>query len=237
MVAGERTVLLSDLDTARFGVRIGRATVTTLEQVDEVAGCCDLAMAIVRCDAADLRLAQAIEDAGGRLCDTLVWFARQLDDLLPWPDGVREATEGDRGLLAGIAAAAFAGYGGHYHADPRLDRAAADATYADWARRSIGTVDRVWVAEDAGFLTLRRNGPDETEIVLNAVRPDRQRQGLYARLVRAALAWSDQAGAKRCIVSTQLSNVAVQRVWARLGFVPSSSLHTFHLWYGKGGGL
>ncbi len=52
-----------------------------------------------------------------------------------------------------MAAAAFAGYVGHYHNDARLDRAAADATYPDWARRSVteaGVADRVWVVEDGG---------------------------------------------------------------------------------------
>jgi ribosomal protein S18 acetylase RimI-like enzyme len=139
--------------------------------------------------------------------------------------------------VAEIAAAAFAGYGGHYHADPRLDRAAADATYSDWARRSCavpGVADRVWVVEDegevAGFLTLRVNGPAETEIVLNAVHPDRQRRGLYGRLVAAALAASLDRGAERCIVSTQLTNVPVQKSWVRLGFEPAYAFHTFHLW-------
>ena len=39
-----------------------------------------------------------------------------------------------------------------------------------------------------------------------------------------------RTGVRRCLISTQVDNVAVQRVWARLGFEPSGALHTFHLW-------
>jgi ribosomal protein S18 acetylase RimI-like enzyme len=94
--------------------------------------------------------------------------------------------------------------------------------------------DRVLLVEVdgavVGFLTLRFNNDLESEIVLNGVDPEYQRRGLYSALVEAALALSSTRGATRCIVSTQLTNRSVQRVWARLGFELSAARHTFHLW-------
>ncbi|HET9083344.1 MAG TPA: GNAT family N-acetyltransferase [Candidatus Limnocylindrales bacterium] len=224
----------SDVDSARFGVPIARAfaaspvDVTAIRKDARKSG---VAMVIVRAPASELAVAQAIETAGGRLCDTLVHYARPLDRPIPeQPRPVRRARRDEIDAIGAIAAEAFAGYDGHYHADRRLDRAAADAGYVDWARRSIADA---LVVEDAGrvagFLTLERHDTD-TEIVLNAIRPDAQGQGLYTALVIGALRLSATLKAARCVVSTQVWNVRAQKVWIRAGFEPTHAVHTFHLW-------
>ena len=38
---------------------------------------------------------------------------------------------------------------------------------------------------------------------------------------------------ERLIVSTQINNYGVQRVWARLGFIHERSTYTFHKWYDR----
>jgi ribosomal protein S18 acetylase RimI-like enzyme len=232
--------LISELDRERFGVAIARATLSGASNVARYLVECRrgaVAMAIVRTEGEDTAAIHELERAGGLLCDTLVYYGRLLATRSAMPGDVfiRDASPADVDQVGDVAAAAFAGYGGHYQADPRLDRDAADATYVDWARRSCaGGADRVWVAEAdgrvVGFLALRVNAPDETEIVLNAVHPDYQRRGIYRDLVMTALAASRELGAERCIVSTQLTNVAVQRAWTRLGFEIVSSLQTFHVW-------
>ncbi|MFL5668177.1 MAG: GNAT family N-acetyltransferase [Chloroflexota bacterium] len=193
-----------------------------------------LGMVIVRSAADDLRVAQAIEDAGGRLCDTLVYYARALDRAIPEQRRpIRLAHPNDIDEITAIAAGAFARYGGHYHADPRLDAEAADAAYVDWARRSITGSDMLVIEDSgvvAGFLSMEPRAAD-TEIVLNAVRPDSQGRGLYPALVIGALHRSVQLQARRCIISTQIGNVPAQKVWVRTGFEPTHAVHTFHLWF------
>ena len=241
-VSGE--VHASVLDSSRFGAAIARVTLRSRDELPAfIAGCraSHIAMAVIRTDTRDFRAAQAIEASGGILCDTLVYFARPLrdDSTVASSDArVRPGSPADVERVVSIAAAAFAGYGGHYHADPRLDAAAADDSYIDWARRSVavpGVVDRLWVVEDrgtvAGFLTLKVNNRADAEIVLNAIHPDHQRRGLYPALLRTALASSRALGAHRCIVSTQVWNVPLQRVLARIGFEPARSYYTFHLWF------
>ena len=226
----------SEVDSDRFGVPIARAYAATGADVKAIASdarASGTAMVIVRSPAGDPSVAQALENAGGRLCDTLVHYERLLDRPIPeQPRHVRPARPGDIDEISAIAAAAFAGYEGHYHADPRLDRAAADAGYVDWARRSIDGAD-VLVIEDAGivagFLTLEATDAG-TEIVLNAVRPESQGQGLYLALVIGALHRSAELKVSRCVVSTQVSNVRAQKVWIRVGFEPTHAVHTFHLW-------
>lgn len=245
LVAGDDTglVRLSDLDHRRFGIVTARAALVRAHDVPRVLDFCRahrVELLVARCDANDFAGAHALEGCGGRLMDALVYFARDLERT-PIPDepacAIRTAGPEDATSVSHVAAEGFRGYGGHYHADPRLDRAACDEAYADWARRScldLAVAEAVLVAELggelAGFLTLRRNGPAEAEIVLNAVLPAHQRGGVYRRLMLAALRWSRERGVSRVIVSTQLTNVAVQKAWVRLGFEPSRSYYTFHVW-------
>ena len=226
----------SDVDSARFGVPIARSYAGSVADVTAIAKdarASGVAMVIVRSPANDLAVAQALENAGGRLCDTLVHYARGLDRPIPeQPRPVRRAGSDDIDEITAIAEGAFAGYRGHYHADPRLDPAAADAGYVDWARRSMADGD-VLVIEDgvaiAGFLSMEHR-ETETEIVLNGVRPDAQGRGLYRALVIGALRHAAKLHAPRCVVSTQVSNVPAQKVWIRVGFEPTHAVYTFHLW-------
>jgi hypothetical protein len=36
---------------------------------------------------------------------------------------------------------------------------------------------------------------------------------------------------KRMVISTQVTNVAVQKVWCRVGFEPANSYYTLHKWF------
>ncbi len=237
-------VTLSAIDTERFGIQTARDPLFTASDVPGLLGFCRehaVRLLIARCAAEDGAAAQALEEAGGRLMDVLVYWARDLEKPLPTGPGpapVRRLRPGDLEAVRRVAAAAFRGYLGHYHADPRLDRARCDEVYASWAERSCtdpAAASAVLVAEHdgavAGFLTLLRREPEEQEIVLNGVDPALQRRGLYRSLVLAALAHARADGAKRLIVSTQLVNVGVQKTWARAGFEPRRSYCTFHAWF------
>lgn len=236
---------LNALETSRFGIVAARVVDVTAspEAIAAAAYAKGVQMLTVRVDVSNLPRVHALEAAGFRLMDTLVYYRRDLADLPSTrrlADGVtiRQATPADVASVASVAREAFSGYVGHYHADPRLNDTEADSAYVEWAEMSTrrGSSDApVLLAEIAqavaGFLTLRRNSPDEMEIVLNAVGPENQGKGLYAALVAASLSLSRKAGAERIISSTQINNYAVQRIWARLGFLHFKSVYTFHKWF------
>ena len=236
-------VSLSVIDRERFGVVTARDPGFTCQTLPTTLQFCrenGVQMLVARCPAEDLRAAQAMEEAGGRLMDTLVYYGRALDR--PFPEDrpstpVRALKPEDVTAVRRVAAESFRGYFGHYHADPRLDRAKCDETYASWAERSCvdrSVASQVLVAEHegrvAGFLTLLERGTEEQEIVLNGVDPTVQRHGVYRALVLAAMHEARSGGASRLIVSTQLVNLGVQKTWTRLGFELARSYYTFHLW-------
>ncbi len=236
---------LSNLETTRFGVVAAKVIDATArpEAIAAAAHAKGVEMLTARVDVSDLPRVHALEAAGYQLMDTLVCYSRDLAEPPSTPQlasGVtlRQATPEDAASIADLAKEAFADYIGHYHADPRLDNLSADAAYVEWAETSTAcasTEAPVLLAEIgervAGFLTLRRNSPDEMEIVLNAVDPESEGQGIYTEMVAASLALARGAGAERIITSTQINNYAVQRVWSRLGFFHFRSLYTLHKWF------
>lgn len=235
---------LSKLDTDRWSVVTAKVDGLTSEGLTSILQQCRASaveLLIARCPATDLAAAQAMERDGFQLMDTLVYFARSLGsgtqvDAGPVP--VRPVRPGEEAAVREIAAHAFQGYGGHYHADPRLDRGRCDEVYTDWAYRSClskDVADEVLVADLDGrvvaFATMRLNSDEEGEGVLFGVSPAAQGRGIYRTLMIRGMEWCAARGRTRMVVSTQVTNVAVQKVWTRLGFEPSRAYYTFHKWF------
>jgi GNAT superfamily N-acetyltransferase len=98
--------------------------------------------------------------------------------------------------------------------------------------------DEVLVAEKGGevlgFATLRLNSPAQGEGVLFAVVSAAQGQGIYRSFMIGGMHWCAARGATSMVVSTQLTNIAVQKVWVRVGFEPDHATYTFHKWFEAG---
>jgi GNAT superfamily N-acetyltransferase len=244
MNATDRHVKLSPIDTARWGVKTAKATAVGPDDLPGALAFCreeDVRFLIARCSTRDLPAAQAMERSGFEIMDTLVYYALSLDGTLPGDTGstpIRELRVGEESLVREVAGKAFQGYLGHYHADPRLDRRQCDEAYVDWAHQSClskEVADAVLVADldgaIAGFATLRCNSEAEGEGVLFGVAPEAQGRGIYRSLMVNAMKWCQAQGRQRMVVSTQITNIAVQKVWSRLGFEPSVSYYTFHKWF------
>jgi len=262
-------VRLSAIDEERFGIRTARASQVTLATLPIVLDFCranHVKFLIARCLDSELAAAQAMEQKGFILMDTLIYYARSLKKMPIPPDTgeipVRSIRPGDEEQVKIVAARAFHGYFGHYHADPRLDRTKCDEVYISWAVRSCisrEVADEVLVADDGrsilGFATLRINSPEEGEGVLFGVDPlalsehvrflKRQSgqgvlfgvdplahgRGIYRSFVIRSMEWFLGRGCTRQVMSTQITNIAVQKVWVRLGFEPSHAYYTFHKWF------
>lgn len=235
----------SPIDELRFGVRIARINRAAAALLPDILDYChaeQVEMLIARCDAADLVTVQALEHAGFLLMDTLVYFGRSLSGLLEAADSpgiiIRPVRSDEARQVESMAVEIFKGYGGHYHADPRLDRAQCDAVYPSWAYRSCvarEVADQVLVAEHqnmlVGFVAIRLNDADEGEVTLYGVLPSAQRRGIGRALVLNAMHWLAEQGASRFVISTQVTNYASQSVWVRLGMSPYQAFYTFHKWF------
>ncbi|MFC4161776.1 GNAT family N-acetyltransferase [Chitinimonas lacunae] len=234
--------LFSPLDSARFGLRVGKAyplCAATLPTVLEQCRQEGLQLLLARCPTEDGESVRALEAAGFRLMDTLVYLRRPLSESdLQTVATVRPARPDDVPLLADVVRRTFTSYVGHYHADGRLDRAQVEQIYPDWACRAVtveGVADQVLIAEHAGqlagFAVLKRLDAERCDGLLYGVDPRWRRLGLYRQLLAASFAWGRRIGCTAMEYSTQLSNLPALRTVIRQGFVPERSLHTFHRWF------
>lgn len=235
--------LSSELDTARWGVPSAKLTERGVRSALECVASAKAAgvrFLIARCRAEELGAVQRLEEAGFRLMDTLVYYSRRINSLQPpaaLDVSIRSVQPSEGEAVRSLARVTFTGYQGHYHADPRLPSDQCDEVYSDWAYRSClsrGNGSDVLVAIDnnqpVAFATLRRNSPSEGEGVLFGVSPAAQGRGIYRGLMEHAMQSLAADGCSEMVVSTQVTNRAVQKVWSRLGFEPSAAWYTLHAW-------
>jgi ribosomal protein S18 acetylase RimI-like enzyme len=170
--------------------------------------------------------------------DCLLTYSR--DNLTVGPPGplrnkliLRTATESDFELSDLMTERIFATYRNHYCNNPQLGDFKLVRGYQEWTRLHITTPGRQCLV---GYLDNRpcayatiRTDEKESEIVLNGVIPEFRGMGIYRDLVRAVVALFMGENSPETIVSTQVENAAVQRVWVTEGFLLSRSYYTIHL--------
>jgi GNAT superfamily N-acetyltransferase len=242
MASNSLSINLSAIDEGRWGVRTAKAFVTGADQLPLVLDFCreqQVKFLITRCPVSELRAVQSMERQGFLLMDTLLYFIHHLRNIPAQREEafVRPVEKHEADTVRQLAARAFCGYSGHYHADERLDREQCDAVYGSWAYGSCTSrelADDVLVCEAdggiGGFITLRARD-DEGEGPLYGVEPALQGHGIGQALMIAGLNWVQARGLKRMVMSTQIINLASQIVWTRLDFEPLRAEYTFHRWF------
>ena len=235
---------ISDIDKERFGFKTARVVGLSSDSLSGVLDFCrgeKVKLLIARCNISDLNAAQSMEKNDFLLMDTLMYYNRDLTfRSVPADHGVANVRpiwmEEEEEMIA-VAQASFHGYYGHYHADSRLDNDKCDEVYVDWARKAFAArqSDNFLVGEVGGrvvsFGVLRINNPDEGEMFLGGIHPDFQGQRIYHSFLCKAMNWCISKNTKILVISTQLNNIAVQKVLVKLGFEISRGYYTFHKWF------
>jgi len=241
----EESIYLSAIDEQRFGIKTARILQMTSHMMPDVMDFCrsnKVDLLIARCRTTELETVQEMERQGFLLMDTLIYYSRKIpDDPMPqyntriW---VHPFSEGEEQTIAGLAAECFRGYSGHYHADTRLDSARCDEVYVSWALSecaSQGKSKEVLVADvedtPAGFVTLGVINPDECDVGLFCVKPLFRGTDVARSLMIQGMKWGAERGAEKMLTSTQIVNLASQKIWIRLGFEPDHACYTFHKWF------
>ena len=218
----------SPADSERWGV----STFRTFPESREDLKAHEDDFVIARIDANRLDLVQYALKIGYLLCDTLAYWKGSTNVLLPvdfsLPSGyqVRDRKTDDQEAVSRIAANAFENYLSHYSADPRT-REQTQAVYAHWAGSFTGP----------GIVIEHNNAPvafghfcEPCELILAAVSPVHAGKGLYTHLLAACARWGMDRGVDTITGQDQVTNLAVQKVWVRMGFAPYKHVYTLHRW-------
>jgi len=241
-------ITISEIDEKRFGIKVAKTDNMdnmALHDIPYIMSFCKenkVRLLIARCSTSDLPLVQALENKGFLLMDTLLYYSCNLRKNPPLEYvseiRIRPFHPGEEELVRAIAAEAFDGYLGHYHADSRLDKKKCNETYVDWAYRSCfhkEVADQIFIADlkekVIGFGTVRINNPDEGHYIIAGVLKPYQGMGTYRMILINCMRWCMERKIDTIITATQITNLAVQKVWIRLGFEPIHSYYTFHKWF------
>jgi hypothetical protein len=235
----------SPLESARFGMRVFRASVEAID-ADALAAAIErerVDVAILRLPARALSTVQPLAALGLApiVADTLVSYGMDLAARKPrsGPESgvtLRPATFADTELLERMARAIFAGYVSHYHANPLFAHERILDGYAEWAIRHVEAADgsAAWIIEHdqepIGFSCDRFARESGTATgVLNGILPLVRRRGFYGAMLRQTLSRFDRLGVKRFEIATQVHNLAVQRTWVASGLVIDGAYNTVHI--------
>lgn len=236
---------LSTIDKQRFNVVTAKAF---LENGDDVhllfnkSKLDDVDFLVVRVSTDQLKIVQMLEQKGAFLTDTLIcYFKKKItsyEENLPKGYNMRLATGADSVAIEGIAFKTFEGYLGHYHSDPNLEKYNCDLVYSSWAASSCNNknvADAVVLLEKereiVAFATIKIINTTEISGILFGVLPEHRNKNLYLSLMHLSESWGKNNDFNQMSVSTQITNIVVQKYWTRLGFEPKSSYYTFHKWF------
>ena len=239
-------IILSPLDSERFSIGVGRLSIGSESEITdgEVVAICekmDRGILILRAPSSRGKLAASLNDCGSIRAfqaDTLVYFKLNLNEIsLQSPQNpdlsIREAVLDDIPRIESVATAAFIDYPSHYSADSRFAPEKIVDGYVEWAKNCVINPDcKVMVAirENGicGFIATSV-GRDDAEIILNAVDPHFQQQGIYSYLLQAVCSQLKDLGMSSVTISSQITNIRVINAWIKQGFKFSHALNTFHV--------
>ncbi|HEY8683171.1 MAG TPA: GNAT family N-acetyltransferase [Rhodanobacter sp.] len=236
---------LAPLESARFGFRTLRGTIEG--DLDCAALAQELAdgqadLAIVRLPAKRSYQIHGLHRFGlyPIHADTLVYYHCNLDTHEPHPLRnpqlqIVEANRGDAEGISTLIRSSFDDYTNHYHANPLLSEASILAGYEEWALGHLAGENQIaWVTKvDGRIAGLACSAFDEAhgicDGVLHGVHPDFGQIGIYTDLIRHTQRYFKARGFQTLRISTQVSNLPVQRVWVREGFYFAKVFDTYHI--------
>lgn len=151
---------------------------------------------------------------------------------LPPADGFHSVAEDAIPALREVVLDSFAGYVNHYSANPLIPLGVTTEGYAQWADALARTPGNpaFGIRDPDGLVAagLVDATGEAWDVALAGVARRARRRGHYRALLSGIVREAAAAGMPTTI-STQSHNVAVQRAWIELGFLPTHSVETVHL--------
>ncbi len=138
--------------------------------------------------------------------------------------------------MACVAAIAeiFDGYVNHYSTNTALPAVDVGGAYADWTARAFHdpSCEIIFSRDQEGDLAgvaLTREVDSVVDVLLAGVRPSARGKGVYSQMSASLVQRHKARGMRQLVRSTQDHNVAVQRLWIRIGLVPMEGVMITHL--------
>lgn len=234
----------SEPDSKRFGIRVYRGT---LDDIHEEYLLKDILreridVAIIRFPTVCYQKIGYLEKLGipFLIADTLVYYSVDLTKYSPNPLRntnlyFHSCTFMDVAIIDSLVSRIFTDYKNHYTSNPFLKKDSILDGYKEWARyycdaEKHGRLSWIVYQNDVpiAFLTCSFQ-ENSCEGILYGVIEEASGRGIYGDLIRFSQTYFKSRNFQIMKVSTQVNNIAVQKVWAREGFSPNISFFTVHI--------
>ncbi len=137
--------------------------------------------------------------------------------------------------VAEVVSSSFHGYRSHWHHNPMTSRVNMVDVYVEWLQSveqepSFGTflLKSALDGQNIGMALLEFRD-SFVEVLLAGVSAMHQGRGHYSVILEGVERVAQSRGLDQVVISTQASNINVQRAWSRKGWVPEMALQTVHL--------
>lgn len=239
----EQLLKYSPLESDRFGFRVFRGNLNEVNQ-DEISDFLQKEMvdiAIFRVPSEVYYQISRCLDIGFPFitADTLVYYKYNL--IRSQPKSLKnnltfiECTQDHLHLMDELVSDIFVDYTNHYYSNPVFDKNDLLEGYKEWAQSYIGNKQKgkiSWLVKKGenivGFAACSFEN-DECEGVLYGVLKKFSGNGIYGDMIRFTQNYFKENGYINMLVSTQIQNYAVQKVWTREGFMLDKSFNTVHI--------
>jgi acyl dehydratase len=236
----------SSLDSNRFGLNIHRETTSEIDvkSIRKYIYQNLVDILILRVESLKKEKQSSIASLGFNFihCDNLVYY--KVDLLKETPKQLKndliftEVNHTNVFELENMIPLIFRNYQNHYMSNPFLDKSGIIDGYVEWARAYISGENEgkiSWLVSNSdnelvGFATCSYDIESKIcEGILYGVLPNMSGGGIYGDLIRYTQNYFKEKEFKEMLVSTQIQNYAVQKVWTREGFYLYNSYDTYHI--------
>ena len=231
-------IKVSEWDTNHFGFKVAKmGEVKELQPALKEYADLGVKLLIHRCSAEDFHHIHQLEKYGFELMDGLVYYRLRVGDA-PWTSHlIHPCLESEAEEVAEIAKEVYVNWLGHFHQDPRLDRAKCDDLYIKWARNACldkKVAEIMFVAKVDGRIV----GFDSHEIingdtafgVISGVSKEFQGKGIRTALLFAGMNWCKSQGLEYMEADVHINHYIMHRVYSDHLFKIYKSEYTFHKW-------
>jgi hypothetical protein len=168
---------------------------------------------------------------------TVYWKSRKSLEKRPIEDWVQvsEVTITELPSVAQVIGSAFHGYQSHWHFNPNTNQIEMSEAYTEWVTNAIDSpTTHVFLMLDSGVgepigMAMIQIEENVLEILLAGIVVTRQGQGLYGQLLTHITNFGSAKGVDQVVISTQASNINVQKAWIAQGWVPAMTVQTVHI--------
>lgn len=240
----QQIMTYSNLESKRFGMRVFRGKINEISEKQVLSNIIEneVDLAILRVPASKQYQIERLDKTGFPyiVADTLVYYSVDLNKYIPRPIENLDLVFVKCGYaeiekLCFMVENSFSAYTNHYTSNPYINREIMLDGYKEWACSFILNNDNkhfAWLVKEGaqiiGFATCSCNR-EIGEGVLYGVHPSAAGKGIYTDIIRFTQQFLKNMGCSKMIVSTQIQNMTVQRVWTREGFNLNDAYITIHI--------